>query len=515
MKKFLKSVLLALICAVTVCAVVLPLSACKDKKLNLLEENIIDDKYDNYYEIFVASFKDTNGDGCGDLNGVAEKMDYIRDMGYTGIWLMPINPCSSYHGYDVTDYYGINPKYGTLDDYKNLLEVAHEKGVKVIIDLVVNHTSWNHPWFKAALDFKKGISGPEQIKYKDFYNFAPSNVPPNQLNGYNEKDGFYYESNFDKGMPDLNLEHQSVRNELENVIKFWLEMGTDGFRLDGCKYYCNEQDKSVEFCRWIQDTSEKYNENVYIVGEEWDNLASIETFYESGVDSFFNFDVHGKIQASVNTCSSDQLWVAMYRSEDAAGDAIPAPFLSNHDNGVGRIAGRMARKEDRIKFAYGLVSMFTGNTFTYYGDEIGMIAKKTDSDPDLRIGILWDDVANLTTPPPGASKNPEYLFDSVEKQLKDSGSILSYYKLCNNTRNAFPAIMRGKSTRIELDEPGVLVMRKEYGDQSVTVVINMNEDGVTVNGIEGSLAQSLTVDGEVKRNGSSLKMPALSIAILT
>ena len=117
--------------------------------------------------------------------------------------------------------------------------------------------------------------------------------------------------------------------------------------------------------------------------------------------------------------------------------------------------------------------------------------------------------------PPGASKNPEYLFDSVEKQLKDSGSILSYYKLCNNTRNAFPAIMRGKSTRIELDEPGVLVMRKEYGDQSVTVVINMNEDGVTVNGIEGSLAQSLTVDGEVKRNGSSLKMPALSIAILT
>lgn len=145
MKKFLKCVLLALICAVTVCAVVLPLSACKDKKLNLLEENIIDDKYDNYYEIFVASFKDTNGDGCGDLNGVAEKMDYIRDMGYTGIWLMPINPCSSYHGYDVTDYYGINPKYGTLDDYKNLLEVAHEKGVKVIIDLVVNHTSWNHP----------------------------------------------------------------------------------------------------------------------------------------------------------------------------------------------------------------------------------------------------------------------------------------------------------------------------------------------------------------------------------
>ena len=519
MKKILKSILITLICALTVCAIVLPLAACKKDKnareLNFLEENIIDDKYDNYYEIFVYSFYDSDGDGIGDLNGVAEKMDYIRDMGYTGIWLMPINPSASYHGYDVTDYYGINPKYGTLDDYKNLLKVAHEKGVKVIIDLVINHTSSQHEWFKTELAAKK--SGAPISAENDYYNWSSR-----KQDKYTQNGNVWYEAQFDSGMPDLNISGTKVRAEIDKILKHWLEMGTDGFRLDGCYYYGAGNEQSGEYCKFIHDTALKYNENVYIVGECWGPGRTImkTDYFSSGVESFFDFDVTNEVVGAINTNSADDLFNSMRQCERAASEtdgAIPAPFLSNHDNGKGRIAGRMSRDAAKIQFAYGLLSMYSGNTFTYYGDEIGMSAKRPSVDPDLRVGILWSDEKSLTTPPSGASKDTEYVFGSVEQQLADKNSILNYYKLCNNARNAFPALMRGKLQRIFPTEynPSLLIFKRTYKDQTVTVVVNLATVETQANDVEGTLAQSICVSGKIKRDGTSLKMPAYSIAILT
>ncbi len=501
MKKKIFKLICLLVCAVTALGAVLGLAAC-GKKAKLLEENIVDDKYDNFYEIFVYSFYDSDGDGYGDLNGVTQKLDYIRDLGYTGIWLMPINPCTSYHGYDVEDYCAINPRFGTLDDYKNLISSAHEKGIKVITDLVVNHTSSRHNWFEAAL-----AGNPQYINY---YNF--SNV---QQDGYHQMNGKWYESWFSEGMPDLNLENQQVLDEIEKIIKFWLDLGTDGFRLDGVRYYGTTSDKSIKFCTWLAQTTAKYNENAYVVGENWSSRSDIAAFYESGIDSFFYFDTAGSVTAAINTSSAAEMWILMKKCTETSKGNISAPFLSNHDNGMGRFAGRAGRKEEKIKFGYGLLSMMSGCTFTYYGDEIGMVAKNAQSDPDLRVGMLWDNKkTNLTKSPPGASADIEYIFDGVKEQLADPGSILNYYKRCNNARNAFPELMRGAAERITVDDENVLAFKKTYNGETVTVVINLSEEKKTVEGIQGLLAQDICVKGSVGRSGTKLTMPMYSIAIL-
>lgn len=503
-----------LICALSALALlfasVMPFTGCTPKSPKLLEENIIDDNYDNYYEIFVYSFHDSDGDGYGDFNGITQKLDYIRDMGYTGIWLMPINDSPSYHGYDVRDYYAVNDKYGTIADYENLVAEAHERGIKVIIDLVVNHSSSQNEWFKSALAYHNGTS--KDDTYADYYNFSTT-----EKSGYRQSGKVYYEAQFDGGMPDLNLSSGNVRAEIENIMKFWLEKGTDGFRLDGVKYYFGTSigSDTVQFCKWIKDTAVKYNENAYIVGEAWDGASAIEKMYGSGADSFFYFPGHGPTGTLATAVRSPDgvsvYWNALNRMVNMAGDYIPAPFLGNHD--TARIAGIMSRDEEMIKFAYGLLSMCNGNTFTYYGDEIGMLGK--DNDPDKRIGMLWDNAkTDMTRVPPG-SKNQEYAFDGVKEQLADGKSILNYYKLCNNARNAFPAIMRGKPERIAYGaDDKILIFTKTYLDETVTIIINFGSETKTVTGVEGTLAQGICVSGAVKKSGTTVKMPAKSIAIL-
>lgn len=490
-----------------------PLAACTDKQYepSLLKENIVDDNYDNYYEIFVYSFCDSNGDGYGDLNGVTKKLDYIRDLGYTGIWLMPINDSPSYHGYDVRDYYSINSKYGTVADYENLVKKAHEKGIKVIIDLVVNHTSATSPWFMSAVKYKNGKS--TDNTYADWYNFF--DTKPNG-NGYHKNGSVYYEGRFDSSMPDLNLDCEGVRAEIDNIMRFWLEKGTDGFRLDGVKYYYGTSGNSncVEFCSWIKQTALKYNENAYIIGEMWDSASAIERFYKSGADSFFYFPgygAQGSFAMSVRSPDGANVyWNALNTMVEIANGYIPAPFLGNHD--TARIAGIMSRDAADIKFAYGLLSMCNGNTFTYYGDEIGMLGSYND--PDKRIGMLWDNKKTGMTKPPPETTTREYVFDGVKEQLQDSNSILNYYKICNNARNAFPALMRGDIERISYDDGQVLAFKKTYKGESVTVIINFALSEKSVSGIAGKLAQGICVGGSIQQIGSTFKMPSKSIAIL-
>ncbi len=485
--------------------------------LPLPEENIVDDSYDNYYEIFVYSFNDSDGNGVGDLKGVTQKLDYVRDMGYTGIWLMPINPTGSYHGYDVTDYKAINPKLGTMADFDEMLSAAHSKGIRVIIDLVVNHTSNNHPWFKSALNAARSWNTSDP--YFNYYNFSTTPKA-----GYRQYGNVYAEAQFADSMPDLNLDCEAVRENLADIIAFWMEKGVDGFRLDAVRYYYfGDAAASAEFTGWIKEEAVKHNPDAYIVGEDWAATSEIEQFYTSGADSFFCFPAQGA-NGYVNQALSEAMrpieadpaaaaeryFSSMQSVVSMANGYIPAPFLCNHD--TARIAGVLMRQEERIKFAYGLLSMYTGNTFTYYGDEIGMLGSAND--PEKRVGMRWtDDTAAII--PPGASKTFEYyVFDSVEKQLADENSILNYYKACNRARNAFPAIMRGTAERIPCENAGVLAVKKTYNNTSVTVVINFTSGNVGVKGLTGELKQSICVSGSVGGSGSSLSMPGFSIAIL-
>lgn len=191
----------------------------------------------NFYQIWIRSFKDGNGDGIGDLMGVYEKLDYIKSLGMDGIWFSPIyaSPNEDF-GYDISDYYSIHPDYGTMDDFDKVLQAAHAKGLKIIMDLVINHTSDKHPWF---IESCKGKDNP----YHDYYIWRPSrkkNKRPNNWDSlfegkaweYNAQTGEYYLHLFSKGQPDLNHANPKVREEIKKIMRFWLDKGVDGFRED-------------------------------------------------------------------------------------------------------------------------------------------------------------------------------------------------------------------------------------------------------------------------------------------
>ena len=446
---------------------------------------LIDDSYRNYYEIFVYSFYDSDGDGYGDLNGVIKKLDYVADMGYTGIWFMPVHPSPTYHKYDITDYYDIDPKYGTLDDMKNLIKEAHARNIDIILDLVVNHTSSMHPWFREACS-EIAKNGEPSGKYKDYFNFQKKYDSGYSQVGSTE---WYYEARFWSGMPDLNLDSQVVRDEIRNIMKYWFDLGVDGFRLDACtSYYTGSVDKNVEFLNWLSTTAHELKQDCFLVGEAWENADPlIRRYYDSGLDSFFIFTaatgegsiVTGPMSFSGRSCGLkfNDLLLKLQSTYDIG---IPSMFLGNHDTAR---AANFLRKSmpERVKMAEGILAMMPGALFTYYGEEIGMLGM--GEDPNKRIAMLWENLDSegyCTKSPEGIKVNADsYYFESVAGQQSDEASILNYYKKAMKLRNLYPEIARG---RVEVlnglagvtagDQ--VSVTKRTWNGSSVIVVMNLN-----------------------------------------
>ncbi len=409
---------------------------------------IIDDSYRNYYEIFVYSFYDSDGDGYGDLNGVIKKLDYVADMGYTGIWCMPVHPSPTYHKYDITDYYDIDPKYGTLDDMKKLIKEAHARNIDIILDLVVNHTSSMHPWFREACS-EIAKNGEPSGKYKDYFNFQKKYDSGYSQVGSTE---WYYEARFWSGMPDLNLDSQVVRDEIRNIMKYWFDLGVDGFRLDACtSYYTGSVDKNVEFLNWLSTTAHELKQDCFLVGEAWENADPlIRRYYDSGLDSFFIFTaatgegsiVTGPLSFSARSCGLkfNDLLLKLQSTYDIG---IPSMFLGNHDTAR---AANFLRKSmpERVKMAEGILAMMPGALFTYYGEEIGMLGM--GEDPNKRIAMLWENLDSegyCTKSPEGVKVDADsYYFESVAGQQADEASILNYYKKAMKLRNLYPEIAR-------------------------------------------------------------------------
>ncbi len=495
MKKVFKRSLccLLIVVLVAVCSVVL--FACNDKRNDDPElhtydttTNIVDDNFRNYYEIFVWSFYDTNNDGIGDLNGVTQKLDYIKDMGFNGIWLMPIAKGTSYHKYDVEDYYNVDPQFGTNADLERLVSEAHARGINVILDLVVNHSSSQCNWFKQATDYIRRFGAPGG-EYGDYYNFVKrsGSIP----SGFCEVSGtdYLYEGRFWSGMPDLNLDSQNVKDEITNIMEFWLGKGVDGFRLDAVtSYYTGNHDRNVEFLSWLNRTAKSIKSDCYLVGEAWENNDGlIAKYYGSGCDSFFLFTgatADGSIANAMRTLRSDNgayfSKLLLDLQETYPDGCILAPFLGNHDTAR---PGSFLISEERIKMGAGLMSMMNGSMFVYYGEEIGMISKDSStSDPRKRIAMLWED-KNVysgmcyTTPENIVVGKDSYKYPSVATQLNDNNSILNYYKHAVLIRNRFPEIARG---RVEAFFDGyskyVSVIRKTYNGESVVIVINLDSE---------------------------------------
>ncbi len=425
----------------------------------------------NWYEVFVYSYADSNNDGIGDLKGLSGKLDYIRDMGYNGLWLMPIMPSPSYHKYDVTDYRAIDPVYGTMEDMKAFVSSAHEKGIRVIIDLPVNHSSTQHPWFLAAIDALK--QGDTDNPYIAYYNFSKDKgdkmVPVAGTD-------WFYEEQFQGGnMPDLNLDSEAVKEEIKGILDFWLrEVGVDGFRLDAVtSFYAGNDPKSIEFLSFLKQTSKDLKPGSFLVGECWKGLSQIADYYASGIDSFFLFpasQAEGYIAASMRARRPADAYAKNYqRVKDALPDVLWTPFLSNHDTGrtVGLVQGRQA--PERVKFAHALLGLMEGYVFTYYGEEIGMAG--SGDDPNKRLAMDWGDEPR-TQLPPGVTKE-EYPFAPVSEQLKDPASILNYVKALNHLRLNHPEIALGV-TEFEQVNADTLLMRKSLADSDIYLAVNFS-----------------------------------------
>ncbi|MEQ9425977.1 MAG: alpha-amylase family glycosyl hydrolase [Cyclobacteriaceae bacterium] len=438
------------------------------------------------YEIFVQSFADSNGDGIGDLKGVELKLDYLADLGISAIWLMPINPSPSYHKYDVTDYYGIHPDYGTMQDLKSLIAAAHNKGIKVIIDLVVNHCSSQHPWFQVAL------KNPES-KYRDYFiwktaeeteseNIATKEISADSdnINQWGEIEGFdeRYFAFFSPAMPDLNYDNPDVRNAIFDVGRFWLsDVGVDGFRLDAAKhiYPENRYADNLAFWKYFRTEMEKVNPDVFLVGEVWDSAEVVAPFLKS-LHSNFNFDLSEAIINSVKTGKHSGL-IDKYQAinklyQQASQDFVDATFLSNHDQN--RVRSQVGTIK-KTKLAASILLTLPGTPFIYYGEEIGMQGKKPDE--YIREPFVWDrsDSSKYQTAWIDLKNNQNLV--PMDLQLTRDSSVLNHYKALINLRNTNAPLRNGQLLEINNPNESILGYKRVLNQNEIQVFHNL---GTTV-----------------------------------
>ncbi|MFC5702446.1 alpha-amylase family glycosyl hydrolase [Cohnella faecalis] len=481
-----------------------------------------------FYEIFVRSFSDSNGDGIGDLQGVTNKLDYLQQLGVKGLWLMPITPSPTYHGYDVTDYYSVNPDYGTLDDAKKLVDEAHKRGIKVIIDLMLNHTSSKHPWF---IDSAKNVDS----KYRSWYTWAEKGSDTSALGPWGQQvwhtsaGGNSYLGVFTDGMPDLNMDNPEVRAELVKAGQFWLKLGMDGLRLDAAKHVyedfqssTSDPETSKKNQAWWQEFRkgmDEVNKDAYLIGEIWDSLTVVGPFLNHALNSGFNFDAAKLLIDSAKTeqagaISSVLSKMLAYYSKQSEGQFVDAPFLSNHDQN--RIMSELGENADHAKMAASLLLTMPGNPFLYYGEEIGMKGIKPDE--LIREPIIWaaDRKSDGQTSWESTESNETTL--SVEEQLQDPKSLLNHYKKLISWRNEEPTLGNGGIESFPIDESGVLGYLRVDSSSTLLVVHNLTGKATKVdlnaNGtVPFSTLKHFSEEG-TSLNAGQLELPPYSTVIL-
>jgi len=503
--------------AFCVCLAIICLSSCRSAAPAA-------DNYRNYYEIFVGSFYDSNGDGVGDLNGVTQKLDYIRnDVGADGIWLTPINPSPSYHKYDITNYNDIDPQFGTLSDFDGLIAGAHKRDMRVLLDLVVQHTSVNHPWFTEAV---KALQSGGGGKYVDYYRFA--DAPQAGYSEYGDT-GVYYAAVFSPDMPDLNTDNPAVRAEIADIMSFWLNRGADGFRLDAAtSFYPGSAAKNTEFLKWLNGACKAVKPGAYLVGEVWSGANDILSYYGSGIDSFFNYPfatVTGVVNADIKAKNGAALSAKAQKWDEDIHKANPnaqdAPFISNHDNP--RPAGYLMRDPAMEKLSAAVYLLLPGCPFIYYGEEIGMVG--SGDDPNKRMPMLWfsqaNNAAGIANPPPGGNYD-ESAVVPVDSQLKDPGSVLNFYKSVLMLKAKYPAVARGVYTAVKTGDKSVYAFCDAYKNAKIYIFINFDSaahtESINAMGISDAVQvrETLLIRGgdAPALTSAQLSLPPFTVALL-
>lgn len=487
------------------------------------------------YEVFVRSFYDSDGDGIGDLRGLTSRLDYINDgkanstssLGANCIWLMPIDKSMSYHGYDVVDYYHVDPRYGTDDDFRSLVAEAHKRGIHVIVDFVPNHTGSQNPWFQSAL---RDPNSP----YRDWYRWSktlPTQKGPWGQQAWHKspvRDEYYY-GVFWHEMPDLNYDNPSVRAEMQKVVTYWLkEMHADGFRFDAIPYLVEDGDV-LQHARGTHDVLRQLGNAIraespgsFTVGEMTDESPGVmETYYPDQLDSYFAFGVaRATLQAAATGDAS-----GFSKAVAEANARFPAgrwsPFLTNHDQPrVMTVLG----DEAKARVAASAMLMLPGMPFVYYGEEIGMVGAKPDE--IIRTPMQWSSAANggFTNGKPWEGLQPDWMAKNVAGQNKDSGSLLNHYRRLIRLRNAHSALNSGALSIVGTSDASASIVAwlRASTDETVFVVVNFGDRAVgplkaglapSVSGSGGYRVESLYADPVEGCSGASISPDGRTVTI--
>lgn len=460
-----------------------------------------------FYEIFVRSFADSDGDGNGDLNALISKLDYLNDgnpattldLGIDGIWLMPIFQSPTYHGYDTVDYETIEKDYGTNADFQRLLEEAHKRGIRVIVDFVMNHSSSEHPWF---IESASSASSPK----RDWYVWSAVNPGWRQPWGgdpsWHLRNGAYYYGVFWSGMPDLNYRNAEVKAEMFRIARHWLDQGVDGFRLDATRYLVETgpgpgQSDTADTHQLLKELSaevRRTKSNAILVAENTVDTRTLATYFGStdvirGGDempSNFNFPLASAVMEGVSSGNANRIRetlrdvVSVYPR-----GIIDAPFLTNHDQT--RLATVLRNDAGRLRTAAAILLTLPGAPFLYYGEEVGLQNGPTSADESKRTPMPWSSSGGFTTGTPWFPYAAGVALNNVASQTDDPQSLLSYYRNWIAARKRSAGLMKGDLTPLETGAQ-ILAFIRESSEERVLVVHNVSDSSVNA----GPLAVNAT-----------------------
>ncbi|OHD56469.1 MAG: hypothetical protein A2Y33_15185 [Spirochaetes bacterium GWF1_51_8] len=473
-----------------------------------------------FYEIFIRSFYDSDEDGKGDVKGMIEKLDYLNDgnpktmsdLGIDAVWLMPAFESPSYHGYDTVDYYKIDKEYGTEADFDLFIKEAHKRGIKIILDLVINHTSANNPWFvKSAM---------KEDPYTDYYVWSQT-IPEgpwgkpwggggaNTVWSFSNVRKEYYYSIFWSGMPDLNYKNKAVTQEIYKIAEYWIKKGIDGFRLDAARYLIEEgggpgQSDSPATLKWWRDFNafcKKINPNTMLVGETWEANTIVSKYYDGGkgLDLCFDFALSSGILAFVNGKNSVKVTEIFAQKKTLpAPNGFYAPFLSNHDQF--RAMNMLGNDFNKAKLAAVVLLTMPGTPFLYYGEEVGLFQNSGKQDELKRTPMPWTSGANagFTSGNPWAPPAPYADPYNVSAQQKDPDSLWNLYRMLLAVRKAYPELAGEDVEFIDTGDKAVLGYTRGKGKNKVFVFVNASDTdkNISIPELNGKLIGFLMTGGQ-------------------
>jgi glycosidase len=480
-----------------------------------------------FYEAFVRSYYDTDSDGIGDFNGLTAKLDYIQSLGVNAIWLMPVCPSPSYHGYDITDYKALNPQYGTQQDYVNFVTAVHNRGMKVIFDMVANHTSNQHPWFQQ--------SSANDTFYRNFYRWSTT-IPNGQSGKWfaegNSHNNYFY-AVFGSTLPDLNYRDSNVEDSIFSVVDFWLDsMHVDGFRCDAAPYIVEDGDtleNTPETIQFWKDFHTRYiadNANAMGVGEVWEDDNSIQEFTAGGgLDFCFEFNLQGAILNAVTSKNTQGLVNEMSYISSNLPFGQYGTFLSNHDEN--RSYDQLGDNVYNAKVAAAIYMTLPGVPFIYYGEEIGMAG--SGEDQNKRTPMQWTGGSNagFSTATPWEPINSNYNIYNVAAESADSFSLLNWYKQLIALRHANPILCRGTYYEAGASSNAIFTFVRSYQGQNALVVVNSSSGafsnqsigllgtGITegVKYVTELISDSSFIDTVISQNIGNINIPAYGVSV--